>query len=299
MLGRKTIMNELYLNDFLAYLKNQKRYSYHTLESYKNDLSFFFSYIKKENIDNINSFCIQNYLSYLYISNKSMSTISRKLSSIKSYGKYLAKHKSIDCSFLNTISIAKKKNELPEYIHDDELEILLNLPTNNLLDLRNSLIIHLLYSTGLRLSELTNLKTSDYDNQKPVFIVTGKGNKQRIVIFSSRAQILLERYLKERNLIDEPYLLLNKNNTKLTNRGVELILTSISKKYLGHTKLHPHMLRHTFATKLLNKGMDIRTLQELLGHDSLAATQIYTHLAKSELLELYTTYHPRGDNSSI
>ena len=292
-------MNSLYLNEYFDYLKNQKRYSFHTLESYKNDLNFFFDYIKKENIDIINSLSIQNYLSYLYISNMSMTTIARKLSSIRSYGKYLSKNKLIDCSFLKTITVPKKAKILPEYVHDDELKILLNLPTNNLLELRNSLIIHLLYSTGLRLSELTNLKIKDCDNHKPIFKITGKGNKQRIVIFSSSAQKLLNQYLKERSLINVPYLFLNKNNTKLTNRGVQSILTFISKKYLGHSKLHPHMLRHTFATKLLNKGMDIRTLQELLGHDSLTATQIYTHLAKSELLDLYTTYHPRGDNNSL
>lgn len=292
-------MNSEYLDDFFNYLSTQKRYSINTISSYKNDLKFFFEYIKKENIDTINAITIQSYLSHLYISNATMTTISRKLSAIRSYGKYLVKHKEIDCSFLQTIVLPKKSKILPEYIHDDELNILLNLPTNDFLQLRNSLIIHLLYSTGLRLSELTNLKVSDYNNQDPILKVTGKGNKQRIVIFSKKAKELLNSYLELRQTNTTPYLLLNKNDKKLSNRGVELILSNISKKYLGHNKLHPHMLRHTFATKLLNKGMDIRTLQEILGHDSLNATQIYTHLAKKELLELYTTYHPRGDNNGF
>ena len=292
-------MNNEYLDDFYNYLLTQKRYSLNTINSYKNDLKFFFQYLKKENIDKVNSITIQCYLSYLYICNKSTSSICRKLSSIRSYGNYLSKHKSIDCSFLKVIVVPKKKKQLPDFIHEDELEILLNLPTNNFLQLRDSLIIHLLYSTGLRLSELTNLKVTDYNNIDPIFKVKGKGSKERIVIFSNRAKKLLDLYLSERKHIDCSYLLLNKNKTKLTNRGVELILFNISKKYLGHNKLHPHMLRHTFATKLLNKGMDIRTLQELLGHESLNATQVYTHIAKKELLELYTTYHPRGDNNAI
>ena len=123
----------------------------------------------------------------------------------------------------------------------------------------------------------------------------GKGNKERIVVYSLKTKELIELYLKGRNDSCE-YLLVNKNGTKLTNRGVELVLTNISKKYLGHDKLHPHMLRHTFATKLLNSGMDIRVLQELLGHDSLSATQIYTHIAKSELIQNYATYHPRSED---
>lgn len=292
-------MNDSYLQDFFSFLSNQKRYSNNTVNSYKRDLKYFFAHTKKEKLDIIDAFAIQNYLSTLYLKNLSMASISRKLSAIRSYGNYLSKHKNINCSFLKQIVIPKKQKKLPTYIHQDELDIILNLPTNDILELRNSLIIHLLYSTGLRLSELTNLKTTDYNSTKPIFKVTGKGNKERIVIFSSKAKSLLDDYLKYRADLQNDFLLLNKNNTKLTNRGVQLILTNISQKYLGHSKLHPHMLRHTFATKLLNKGMDIRTLQELLGHDSLTATQIYTHIAKSELLDLYTTYHPRGDNSDL
>jgi integrase/recombinase XerC len=226
-----------------------------------------------------------------------MRTISRKLSSLKSYGKYIRKNKNIDTSFLDTITLPKRQKKLPEYLHDDELEILLNLPINTFLEIRNLLIIHLLYSTGLRLSELTSLKLKDYNVSENIFRIKGKGKKERIVIFSNKCRKILELYLKER-ISDCEFLLVNKNGTKLSNRGVEVILNNISMKYLGHAKLHPHMLRHTFATKLLNKGMDLRNLQELLGHDSLTATQIYTHVAKSELLELYTTYHPRSDNES-
>ena len=292
-------MNNAYLDEFFLYLQTQKRYSTHTINAYKNDLSFFFDYIKKENIQDINHLVIQSYFSSLYVNSISMKTISRKLSSIKSYGKFLSKNKSINCDFLKNINLPKKEKNLPEFLHDDELNILLNLPHNSFLELRNSLIINLLYSTGLRLNELTNLKCSDYNPNENIFKVTGKGNKQRIVIFSNKSKELLESYLKERTMYKGDYLLINKNYEKLSNRGVENILTNISKKYLGHKKLHPHMLRHTFATKLLNKGMDLRALQELLGHESLNATQIYTHLAKNQLSEIYKTYHPRGDNDDL
>lgn len=292
-------MNSEYLSDFFNYLSSQKRYSQNTIMAYKRDLNLFFDFIKKENIKELNYLNIQTYLSNQYLLNSSMRTISRKLSAIKSYGRYLSSYKNINCDFLSKIILPKKEKNLPEYLHNDDIEKLMNLPLNNFLEIRNALIINLLYSTGLRLSELTNLKTLDYNKNENVFIVKGKGSKDRIVVFSSKTKQLLEMYLNERKNNTCAYLLVNKNNTKLTNRGVELILKNISKKYLGHDKLHPHMLRHTFATKLLNNGLDIRVLQELLGHDSLNATQIYTHLAKNELLDLYTNYHPRGDNEGL
>lgn len=292
-------MNSEFLEEFFIYLQNQKRYSPHTVNAYRNDLTFFFDYTKKEDIQEINYIVIQSYFSHLYVKNISMKTISRKLSSIKSYAKFISKTKSINCDFLKNITLPKKEKSLPDFLHDDELDILLNLPHNNFLELRNSLIINLLYSTGLRLSELTSLKCSDYNPEENIFKVTGKGNKQRIVIFSNKSKQLLDLYLKERNAFEGEFLLINKNHEKLSNRGVENILANISNKYLGHKKLHPHMLRHTFATKLLNKGMDLRALQELLGHESLNATQIYTHLAKNQLSEIYKTYHPRGDNDDL
>ena len=289
-------MNKKYLEDFLLYLANQKHYSIHTINSYKRDLSLFFQFIEKENINKINNITIQSYFSNLYIQNQSTKTISRKLSSLKSYAKYLKKFHEIDYSFLNVINLPKKEKSLPEYIHEEEINILLNLPESDLSQIRNKLIIYLLYYTGIRLSELTSLKVSDYKKDENVFNIKGKGNKERIVVYSLKCKEILELYLKFRES-DCPYLLLNKNNQKLSNRGVEIILKNISLKYLGHDKLHPHMLRHTFATKLLNKGMDLRTLQELLGHESLNATQIYTHIAKEELSKNYAIYHPRSEES--
>jgi integrase/recombinase XerC len=209
----------------------------------------------------------------------------------------LNKYKNINCDYLINVVLPKKEVNLPEYLHEDELNKILNIPCNNELEIRNALIIHLLYSSGVRLSELTSLKRCDYNREENTFKIRGKGNKERIVIFSSKCKELIDLYLKIRS--DEcEYLLLNKNGEKLSNRGVELILKNISIKYLGHDKLHPHMLRHTFATKLLNNGMDIRTLQMILGHDSLNATQVYTHIAKSELSKIYKNFHPRVDKHS-
>jgi integrase/recombinase XerC len=288
-------MNDLYLNDFFDYLQFQKRYSLHTINAYKRDLTLFFNFLKKESINEINYINVQSYLSKLYLDNRSSKTISRKLSSLKSYGKYLSNYKNINCDFLANVILPKKEKKLPEYLHDEELNKILKMPLTSTLEIRNSLIVNLLYSTGLRLSELTSLKISDYNKDENIFKIKGKGNKERMVIFSAYSKELIDLYLKSRTDTNE-YLFINKNGTKLTNRGVETILKNISIKYLGHDKLHPHMLRHTFATKLLNNGMDIRTLQELLGHTNLNATQIYTHVAKNELIEIYSTYHPRGDN---
>ncbi|MBR3890840.1 MAG: tyrosine-type recombinase/integrase [Bacilli bacterium] len=289
-------MNSLYLNDFYSYLANEKRYSHHTVLAYKRDLSLFFEYLKKQSIDVVDRIILQSYFSEIYMSGASKKTMSRKLSSIKSYGKYLSKYKNINCDFLLGITLPKKDVIIPDYLHEEEIGKLLNLELNTTLDIRNSLIIHLLYSSGIRLSELTSLKISDYNDSENVFKIKGKGNKERIVIYSDKTKELIELYLKNR--IDNcDYLLVNKNGSKLSNRGVELILTNISKKYLGHDKLHPHMLRHTYATKLLNNGIDIRVLQELLGHDSLNATQVYTHVAKSELTRAYKAFHPRANKT--
>lgn len=292
-------MNSAYLEDFYYFLKTQKRYSINTIKSYQHDLTFFFDFIKKENVELIDELTIQSYFSHLYIDKKSPKTVARKLSALKTYGNYLSKFKNIDCDFLKSIVLQKREKKLPQYLHQNELDILLNLPLTNLMEIRNSLIIHLLYSSGMRLSELTSLKLNDYSPEENIFKITGKGNKERIVIFSKKAKEILELYLKQRAGYNCKFLLLNKNYGKLSNRGVELILENISNKYLGHKNLHPHMLRHTFATNLLNKGMDLRTLQELLGHESLSATQIYTHIAKKQLLEVYQTYHPRGDNDAL
>lgn len=289
-------MNNTYLEEFFSYLKTEKRYSLNTINAYKKDLLLFFEHLKKENITDVNFIEIQSYFSSLYVQNLSIRSISRKLSSIKSYGKYLSLYKKINCDFLSKITLPKKEKKLPVYLHDDELSKILNLPQNNLLQVRNSLIIHLLYSSGMRVSELTNLKLADYNQHENIFKILGKGNKERLVIFSNKAKQLLDMYLDLRKFVNCEYLLVNKNSNKLTPRGVQLILSDISKKYLGHNKLHPHMLRHTFATKLLNKGMDIRALQELLGHTNLNTTQIYTHVAKNKLSEVYETFHPRVEN---
>lgn len=296
MSGRISTMNKLYLKDFYSYLANEKRYSIHTISAYKRDLELFFDYLDSQSITSLDKVVLQSYFSNLFMSGSSKKTMSRKLSSIKSYGKYLSKFKDMNCDFLLSVSLPKKDVIIPDYLHEDEVNKLLNMDLNTTLDIRNSLIINLLYSSGMRLSELTSLKVKDYDANENVFKIKGKGNKERIVIYSNKTKELIELYLKNRNDYCE-YLLINKNGGKLSNRGVELILTNISKKYLGHDKLHPHMLRHTYATKLLNNGIDIRVLQELLGHDSLNATQVYTHVAKGELTRVYKEFHPRANKT--
>lgn len=283
--------------EFFDYLNIEKRYSTNTIKSYKIDLSHYFNYLSSEQIEEIDAQTIKNYLAYLYINKASKKTISRKLSTLKSYYKFLNKKYSFDCNFINNVSSPKKDKLLPQIIYKDELDKILNyMPSGNFCH-RNKAIINLLYSSGIRVSELCNITLSSIDLENRYMIVIGKGNKTRISPFSINCKETLENYIVlERNKkakSDCDFLFINKYGNKITTRSIENIISDTSFKLFGNNKLHPHIFRHTYATNLLNNGADLRTIQELLGHSSLTATQIYTHLANNEINNIYKISHPR------
>ena len=295
-------MKEL-MEQFLKYLEVEKNYSKNTIINYKKDFSIFSCFLiekKVTNIELIDYKFLRTYLSYLYDKKYSNKSIARMISSLKSFYKYLIRKQLIKKNPMNLIKIPKIEKKLPKFLYYDDLETLLNVPElNNPLGIRDALILEMLYSTGIRVSEIVNIKLNDisYDSRK--IIITGKGNKERYVLYGTKMENLLELYLaSSRNKlvhVDHNYLLVNKNGTNLTDRGVRKIMNKVLKS--GHIDNHisPHTLRHTFATHMLDSGADIKIVQELLGHVSLSTTQIYTHVSNEKLRDVYYRTHPRAN----
>ncbi len=283
------------LNEFLTYLEVEKRYSINTINAYKRDLTDFNKFLIKEEIKEVDDIAIKNYLASLYLINLTKKTIARRIASIKSYYKFINKKYGINNEFVNSVSSPKKDKLLPELIYKEEIQKILNYNFNGKFCYRNKAIINLLYSSGVRVSELCNITLPSINLEDRYLIVVGKGKKTRICPFSSDSKRIIENYLiMERNKIAKcNYLFINKYGNKLTTRAVENIINELSVRLFNNKKLHPHLFRHTYATNLLNNGADLRTVQELLGHSSLNATQVYTHLANKDIENIYKISHPR------
>lgn len=288
-----------YLSEYLEYLKYQKNYSDETIHSYSIDIEEFLDYINSEciNICEVGYDVVKAWLIHLDEKKNKSTTVSRKISSLRGFYKYLINNKVIDSNPFSLVSLPKKERHLPRFFYYNELEEMFQVPKlNTALGQRDRLLLEMLYATGVRVSELVNIKVSDINGEE--IKVLGKGNKERIVEFGDYAESILELYLKEGykslNVKKSEYLFLNNRGGKLTTRGVRYILDNIINKTTIDKKISPHMLRHTFATHLLNEGCDLLTVQELLGHESLTATSIYTHITNDRLKEVYFKCHPRA-----
>ena len=286
------------LEDYLKYLEYQKNYSNHTIESYKQDIDEYLEYINEHNIKllKINYDEIKMYLKYLSDKKDINSTISRKISALRGFYKFLQNNNKIENNPFSLINLPKKEKKLPRFFFYNELEELFNTPKlNTPLGQRDRLILEMLYATGVRVSELVNIKVSDISDR--TIKILGKGNKERIVRFGDYCDEILKVYLNDghyRLNSSSEYLFLNNNGGQLTDRGVRYLLDKIIEKTTIEKKISPHMLRHSFATHLLNEGCDILTVQELLGHESLTATSIYTHVTNDRLKDVYFKTHPRA-----
>lgn len=289
---------EEHIVDFLAYLKLEKRYSNHTLIAYEIDLFQFKDYLNstynEENINNIDSTFVRSYMVELLSQNNSKSTVARKISALKSIFKYFLKKQLIDESPVSNITTPKVEKRLPSFIKESEMRQLFNgdLFDNDANGLRDRLILSILYQTGIRLSELIGLKCSDVSKQE--IKVTGKRNKQRIVPLSRSLQELVAQYENVTEAKNSIWFLTTDNSDKLYEkfvyRKVNYYLSMVSSKQ----KKSPHILRHTFATHMLNNGADLNAIKELLGHESLSATQVYTHNTFEKLKSIHKQSHPRG-----
>lgn len=287
-------MNDRLINDFKNYLELERNYSNNTSLSYVKDVTLFSNFIKKDLLL-VDKLDIEKYIRSL---NKSSKTISHVISSLKSFYNYYMRMGNIKSNPTDEIDRPKIEKKIPEFLTLEEVSSLLNFEVNNEFEARNKAILELLYSSGLRISELTNLELSNIDLDECLVRVMGKGSKERIVPLGDYAIDALEEYI----YFYRP--MLNKNNSSyvfLNNRGgilsrqfiFKVIKEECIKKGI-RKNVSPHTLRHTFATHLLKNGADLRIIQELLGHENLSTTQIYTHLTNDKLKHDYEDFFPRN-----
>lgn len=297
------IIMEKNKKNFLEYLKYERSYSNKTILNYDKDLNLFLDFCDSKQIADYNQVdfeLIRSYLKFLYNLKYSNKTISRHLSSLRSFFKYLLKENRIKTNPCLLVSSPKKEQRLPNFISEIDLEKLFSIPnTSEPLGDRDELILRMFYATGIRLSELANIKTTDIDFYNRRIKIFGKGNKERYVLYGNNCHKSLERYLKNGRLKllkkSNDYLFLNSKGEKLSSGGIEYIINKIVKGS-GVTNNHitPHVFRHTFATSMLNEGSDLVTVKELLGHSNLSTTSIYTHVSNEHLRNVYLNSHPRA-----
>ncbi len=284
-----------YITDYIKYIENIRNYSHNTIVNYSSDLEEYNKYLKNKKIDilSVTYKEVKEYLSYLYDKKYSKSSLSRKISTLRSFYKYLYNESLIDKNPYIFVSLPKKEKKLPRYVNYEDLDLIFNIPDlNTTYGIRDRLILELLYGTGIRVSELCNIKLKDIDLKNKTIRIIGKGDKERIVLYGEYCSEILSKYLNVRE--NEEYLILSNNNKKINVSTVQKILKDILKKASIKKNITPHVFRHTFATHLLNEGCDILTVKELLGHSSLDTTQIYTHVSNEKLRKVYLDTHPRS-----
>ncbi len=290
--------------DFLLYLKAQRSFSDKTISSYRLDLESFFLFLqkRKKNVEEVDKKIIRNYLSEQIAGKIGKRTLQRRLSCFRGYFDYLQIHGVIESNPFRRIQSPKAEIKYPDHLYPAEAATLLdeNKKRTDELMLRDQAIIALLLSSGLRASELVSLEPSQIDMGSHSIRVRGKGDKDRLTTLDKTAEVAIKQYasklrpiLISRANVRPKELFLNSNGKKLTVRGLEYILKSVEKKTGLSLNLHPHELRHTYATDMLEKGADLRLIQELLGHESINTTQIYTHLTQKDLQDEYMTHFPK------
>lgn len=286
------------IDSFISYLNNEKNFSAHTLTAYKNDVMHFLDYLNREQLT-VDEFTYQHargYLVYLYEKKLTRTTVSRKISSLKTFYRFIYMDRERVNPF-DALLHPKQSRYLPEFFYEEEMEKLFaEVNQGRPFHVRDQLILELLYATGVRVSELVNIQLQDIDEELMMIKVLGKGNKERYVPFGAMALTALRDYLplRKAHAKAHDYLLINQQGGALTTRGVRYVLNEIIKRAGHSSHIHPHKLRHTFATHLLNQGADLRTVQDLLGHVNLSTTSRYTHVTKEHLRQTYLNAHPRA-----
>ena len=286
------------VKEYLIFVSQVKNLSINTTKSYERDLKklcIFLKDLKISNYSNINVDICSAWIGDLYSQNNNPRSIQRHLSSAKGFFRFLKKNGLISTSPFDLVTAPKSASNLPEVLTPEDVEQLLNFKPIGLLEIRDMAIVEVMYSSGLRVSETVNINISDFEEEMDFLRVLGKGSKTRLVPMGRFAVSAIKNWLIERNKIDNDSdaLFLSSRGTRLSVRSVQLRLKKMATKQ-GLPPIHPHMLRHSFATHMLESSGDLRTIQELLGHSSLSTTQIYTKLDYQHLVKIYDQSHPRA-----
>ncbi len=292
------------VDSFLKYISFEKRYSQHTVESYQNDLEQFHTYITTKysvkELSETSQLMVREWILSLIDDGVSARTVNRKIACLKSFFKFLLSRELIDFNPTLKVKSLKTQKELPDFADEDQFSVYLNSDyfEDSFEGRRNQLILELLYGTGIRLAELIGLKVSDVNLAQSTIKVLGKRNKERVIPVANSLKHLTQKYINEKNHVfshdQNPFLIVNKSG----GQAYPMMVYRIVKKHLENIssldKKSPHTLRHTFATHLLNKGADLNAVKDLLGHSSLAATQVYTHNSLDRLKSVFDQAHPKA-----
>lgn len=297
--------NEL-IKNFKAYLVVEKNFSAHTARAYESDVTAFLIWLGNNLPQSVNYNKVREYLHFVNKYNYKKTTLSRKISALRTFYKYLCREQMVETNPLNAISAPKKEKMLPKFLTKDEVEQILNsIDITTPSGFRNRAILEVLWATGMRVSELSGLNMGDLELSSNEIRVFGKGAKERVVLISERAKNYLERYINTaRKLVAKGFeikddgenspVFVNNTGYRLTTKTVRNVINSTVEKLELPKKVTPHVFRHSFATYLIENGADLRVVQELLGHASISNTQIYTHISTKHLTETYEQTHPRA-----
>lgn len=302
-------MNQLskqYLNDFKLYLEVERNFSAHTIKAYVSDILSFLIWLNDKNAEEVNYKTLREFLLFIQKFNYSKTTTARKIASIRTFYRYLYREKIIEINPASNIRAPKRGKSLPRFLTEQEIEqILNNIKIETPAGYRNRTILELLYATGMRISELSGLNFGNLNLENNEIKVLGKGGKERIVLVSTRAKDFLNTYIKtarfliykdntNEKITDDTPVFINKTGYRLQPQSVRIAIHDVVEKIKLPKDVTPHVFRHSFATKLLENGADLRIVQELLGHSSISNTQIYTHVTTERLKQAYNSAHPRA-----
>lgn len=300
-------MDKSELQLYRDYLEFERLYSAQTIKAYIIDIHEFVDFLKQNggftSYAKVQTLDIRVYLNDLYERSLARTTIARKISSLRMFYQFLVANHVLEDNPFENVALRKHQNHLPEFFYEEEMKVLFDTAYNQHTKLwqRNAALLELLYATGARVAEIVNLRLPQLDFSKKLVLLRGKGDKERYVPFGKFADHILQRYTQElrQELLtqyqqDHDFVFVNNRGAPLTTAGVSYILSQLMKQSSLNGKIHPHMLRHTFATHLLNHGADMRTVQELLGHVNLSTTQVYTHVTRESLQKNYQNFFPRA-----
>ncbi len=291
------------MEEFLGHLRYEQNASRHTISSYRRDLNQLAAFLaeRETRLRKIDHVAIRAFLAHLHERGLKKSSLARKLAAVRSFFQFCLKKGWVDDNVAKIVSTPKQERHVPSFLSEDEMAQFLDLPSSGSpLDLRDKALLELLYATGIRVSELVALNMDDIDFLSEVIHIRGKGKKERITPISSSALQAIQHYMEFRNKraennshFDSRVLFANKHGQRLSTRSVRRKMDKYLKMAGLDPAISPHTLRHSFATHMLNNGADLRSVQELLGHQSLSTTQVYTHLTTKKLKEVYEGAHPR------